>query len=71
MAIGTGFNPPVFALEFSRFKITQVARDVVKIFIAIAQIVSDAGPFLIQIDGTKANEPNEKVNAMTNLVGEV
>jgi hypothetical protein len=56
-----------FAHEFSRFKEAGVVRRL----IVLAAIVPSAGPFLIKVEGTKTDKPNENVDAVTNLVGEV
>lgn len=56
-----------FAHEFSRFKETGVVRRL----IFLAEIVPSAGSFLIEVDRANADEPNKKVDAVTNLVGKI
>ena len=41
------------------------------ILIVLEKIVAGAGSFLVHVDWTEANEPNEKVNVTTNMVGEI
>lgn len=67
--IALSHEPPRLE-EADVFSIHVVVRDLVRIADEMALGVS-AGPFLVQVDWTEADEPAEKVDAVPDLVGEI